>query len=233
MVVDHAANAASVGLELNPNRELFFGNPNIGTPLIAESPTAGFDLPLRALVWEDADGTVMVTTNSIELYTERHGVVETDLAMVNGALNNFLTAASVTPGADDAPAHVQFVNNEFGPRYLEVQPNVNVYSSNQSNTATEYYLNPVDGLEDTYLIQSVSTGLYLHGNGEDEGFNVNVVGPVDDTAYWTISEAGDGYQIYNVGLGRLLQADRPGFNVDTDGEATGLSVEWQIVAIDG
>ena len=65
----------------------------------------------------------------------------------------------------DAPGRVELVNLEFG-RYLEVQPNINVYTSNQSNTATEFILHPVDGLDDTYLIQSVSTGLYVHGHGE-------------------------------------------------------------------
>ena len=130
------------------------------------------------------------------------------------------------------------MNNEFGPRYLEVQPNVNVYSSNQSNTATEFILHPVDGQEDVYLIQSVSTGLYLHANGEDGNFNVNVVGPVDATAYWRIIEFGDAYHVFNVGLERLLQADRPGFNVDTDREVIdaedfGLDVEWTIVPAEG
>ena len=110
---------------------------------------------------------------------------------------------------------------------------MNVYSSNQSNTATEYYLIPVEGLADTYLVKSVSTGLYLHANGADGDFNVNVVGPVDDTAYWQITQVGANYQVYNVGLGRLLQADRPGFNVDTDADASGASVEWSIVPVEG
>ena len=141
--------------------------------------------------------------------------------------------------ADDGPARVEIVNLGFE-RYLEVQPNVNVYTSNQSNTATEYYLIPVDGLEDTYLIKSVSTGLYLHGNsGGEYNYNVNVVGPVDDTAYWTFFEADNGgYHLFNVGLERLLQADRDGFNVDTNGEVIeamefGLDVEWAIIPAEG
>ncbi len=143
------------------------------------------------------------------------------------------------PVVEDAPApeaegplHVEFVNTFFGPRYLEVQPNVNVYSSNQSNTATEFILHPQgDG---NYLIQSVSTGLYLHGHGEGGSFNVDVVGPVDDTAYWTLVDVGDGYiHIVNVGLGRALQADRPGFNVDTEGpsDELGADVNWMVVPV--
>lgn len=136
---------------------------------------------------------------------------------------------------DDGPLVVEFANLAFGPRYLEVQPNVNVYSSNQSNTATEFILHPVG--DDTYLIQSVSTGLYLHGNDADGHFNVDVVGPVDDTAYWRIIEFGEAYHIYNVGLGRLLQADRAGFNVDTNREVVeaenfGADVEWTIILVE-
>ncbi len=132
--------------------------------------------------------------------------------------------------ATDLPETVQFVSAEFN-RYLEVQPNVNVYTSNQSNTATEFILRPA-GEDGVFLIQSVSTGLYLHGEGEGAAFNANVVGPVDDTAYWQIFDTGSGYHLYNVGLGRLLQADRQGFNVDTDAEGNGADVEWQIVPVE-
>jgi len=128
--------------------------------------------------------------------------------------------------APEAPAQVEFINNTFGPRYLEVQPNVNVYSSNQSNTATEFILHPTDE-DDVYLIQSVSTGLYLHGHAEGGAFNVDVVGPVDATAYWRIVEADGGYYIVNVGLERALNAVRPGFNVDT--AMPGDSSVWSIV----
>ena len=130
---------------------------------------------------------------------------------------------------DAAPAAVEFVNNTFGPRYLEVQPNVNVYSSNQSNTATEFILHPQGG--GVFLIQSVTTGLYLHGHGEGGSFNVDVVGPVDDTAYWQLVEVDGGYHVVNVGLGQPLQAVRPGFNVITTAPADGLgdAVVWTIM----
>ena len=138
-------------------------------------------------------------------------------------------APAPAPAPAPMPTHVEFVNTAFGPRYLEVQPNVNVYSSNQSNTATEFILHPQgDGV---FLIQSVSTGLYLHGHGEGGGFNVDVVGPVDDTAYWMLVEADGGYHVVNVGLGQPLQAVRPGFNVNTTAPADGLgaAITWTVV----
>ena len=52
--IDHAAGAAAVGLSLRPTELLVFGNAKGGTPLMQSNQTIGIDLPLKALVWEDA-----------------------------------------------------------------------------------------------------------------------------------------------------------------------------------
>ena len=52
--IDHAAGAASVGLALRPATLVIFGNPAAGTPLMQAAQTVGIDLPLKALVWQDA-----------------------------------------------------------------------------------------------------------------------------------------------------------------------------------
>jgi uncharacterized protein (DUF302 family) len=70
--IDFAADAAAVGLQLRPTRLLVFGNPRAGTPLLAAAPTAGIDLPLKLLIWEEADGTVTVGYNSPEWIGARH-----------------------------------------------------------------------------------------------------------------------------------------------------------------
>ena len=72
--VDHAAGAASVGMELRPTELLIFGNPRAGTPLMQDRQTAGIDLPLKALVWQDADGAVWLTCNAAEWVADRHGL---------------------------------------------------------------------------------------------------------------------------------------------------------------
>src|SRR5207244_5008698 len=56
--IDFAADAAAVGMHLRPTRLLVFGNPRAGTPLLAAAPTVGIDLPLKLLIWEDAQGRV-------------------------------------------------------------------------------------------------------------------------------------------------------------------------------
>jgi uncharacterized protein (DUF302 family) len=59
--IDHAAGAASAGLSLRPTDVVIFGNPKGGTALMQDRQTAGIDLPLKALVWQDADGKVWAT----------------------------------------------------------------------------------------------------------------------------------------------------------------------------
>ena len=52
--IDHAAGAANVGLALAPTELIIFGNARGGTPLMQSVQTVGIDLPLKALVWQDA-----------------------------------------------------------------------------------------------------------------------------------------------------------------------------------
>lgn len=61
--VDHAANAVAAGMTLRPTDLVVFGNPKGGTVLMQDRQLAGLDLPLKALVWEDADGKVWLSYN--------------------------------------------------------------------------------------------------------------------------------------------------------------------------
>jgi uncharacterized protein (DUF302 family) len=72
--VDHAAGAASIGLPLRPTEVVIFGNPKGGTALMQDRQTAGLDLPLKALVWEAADGEVYLTYNDPHWIAQRHGL---------------------------------------------------------------------------------------------------------------------------------------------------------------
>jgi uncharacterized protein (DUF302 family) len=55
--IDHAAAAREAGLELADEEVVLFGNPRAGTPLMERDPRIGIQLPLRILVWADAEGT--------------------------------------------------------------------------------------------------------------------------------------------------------------------------------
>ena len=56
-VIDQSAEARQVGLQLRDTTLVIFGSPAAGTPVMAASPLAGLDLPLKVLVWDDAGQT--------------------------------------------------------------------------------------------------------------------------------------------------------------------------------
>lgn len=93
--IDHAKGAASVGKTLRPTELLIFGNPQGGTPFMECAQTVGIDLPLKALVWQDAAGQVWLGYNDPEFLARRHAVADCaavqNLAKALGAI-----AASVT-----------------------------------------------------------------------------------------------------------------------------------------
>lgn len=73
---DHARGAAKVGLELRPEQLLIFGKPKAGTLLMQSSPTAGIDLPMKYLVWQDEKGKVQVAWNDPAWIAARHGITD-------------------------------------------------------------------------------------------------------------------------------------------------------------
>jgi uncharacterized protein (DUF302 family) len=72
--VDHAAGAAAAGLTLRPTELLIFGNARGGTPLMQANQAIGVDLPLRALVWQDAAGDTWVSYNDPAWLAKRYGL---------------------------------------------------------------------------------------------------------------------------------------------------------------
>ncbi|HKJ49009.1 MAG TPA: DUF302 domain-containing protein [Christiangramia sp.] len=94
--LDHQANAARVGLELNPTRIIIFGNPNLGTPLMKEEQSIGLDLPQKMLVWENSEGEVYVSYNDAYFIAGRHSVESNEeiLNTINNALDNLSNVAT-------------------------------------------------------------------------------------------------------------------------------------------
>jgi uncharacterized protein (DUF302 family) len=72
--IDHAAGATRVGMSLRPTELLIFGNPKGGTPFMACAQTLGIDLPLKALVWQDASNQVWLSYNDPVFLAKRHAV---------------------------------------------------------------------------------------------------------------------------------------------------------------
>jgi uncharacterized protein (DUF302 family) len=72
--IDHAAGAAAVALSLRPTEVVIFGNAKGGTTLMQDRQSVGIDLPLKALVWEDADGSAWLAYNDPAWIAGRHSL---------------------------------------------------------------------------------------------------------------------------------------------------------------
>jgi uncharacterized protein (DUF302 family) len=73
-LVDHSGEAKMAGLQMRPTKLLVFGNPRAGTPLMIAAPSIALDLPLKLLVWEDADARVWISYNAPAYLRARHDV---------------------------------------------------------------------------------------------------------------------------------------------------------------
>ena len=94
--IDHAAGAATLGKTLRPTEVFIFGNPQGGTPLMVCQQTAGIDLPLKALVWQDETGQVWFGYNDPAWIAARHAAADCpvvpDLAKALEGLATAVTA---------------------------------------------------------------------------------------------------------------------------------------------
>ena len=96
--VDHAGAAAKADLTLRPTELLIFGNPKGGTPLMQEQQTAGLDLPLKMLAWQDEAGKVWISYNAPRWLGTRHGLGDAKNAPLE-ALGAKLAAMAAAAGA--------------------------------------------------------------------------------------------------------------------------------------
>ena len=92
--IDFSGDAGRAGLSMRAEQMLIFGNPKAGTPLMQAAPAVGLDLPVKALVWEDADAKVWVAYNDPHYVVRRHGLADALAANL----------AAVTPLIEQAAA---------------------------------------------------------------------------------------------------------------------------------
>jgi len=85
-VIDQAAEARQVGLTLRDTVLVIFGSPTAGTPVMAASPLAALDLPLKVLIWSD-EGQTKVSYYAPAAIAARHHLgpeLAGNLAGING-----------------------------------------------------------------------------------------------------------------------------------------------------
>ncbi len=98
--IDHAAGAAAVAMPLRPTEVLIFGSAKAGTPLMQADQKVGIDLPLKALVYEDAAGRVWLATNDPRWIARRHGLggsVDPNVDAMGAALEGLAREAAGSP----------------------------------------------------------------------------------------------------------------------------------------
>jgi uncharacterized protein (DUF302 family) len=77
-VIDQRAAAREAGLDLRETTMVIFGSPAAGTPVMDAVPLSALDLPLKALIWDDA-GQTKVSYYAPASIAARHGL-SADLA---------------------------------------------------------------------------------------------------------------------------------------------------------
>jgi uncharacterized protein (DUF302 family) len=95
--IDHARGAAESAMTLRPTELIIFGNARGSTPLMQLAQTIGIDLPLKALVWEDAARKTWLSYNEPVWIARRHSVADPDIA-VEGLTTVLTAIANKTTG---------------------------------------------------------------------------------------------------------------------------------------
>lgn len=93
-VIDQAAEARKVGLQLRETTIVVFGSPVAGTPVMAAVPMAALDLPLKVLVWADGPQT-KVSYDSPGAVARRRGL-SPELAANLAGINSLTDALVAT-----------------------------------------------------------------------------------------------------------------------------------------
>ena len=93
--VDHAEGGERVDMDIPDNELLIFGNPALGTPVIRDAQSAGLDLPIRVVVVETDQGTVLIY-RSPDALADLHGLPadHPSIAKMKGALKKLTAKAA-------------------------------------------------------------------------------------------------------------------------------------------
>jgi uncharacterized protein (DUF302 family) len=91
----HDEGGKKAGIPLRPTELLVFGNPKMGTHFFTSNQTAGIDLPMKALAWQDKDGQVWLTYNDPAYIAGRHEIKNRSeiVAKMSNALDKMISAA--------------------------------------------------------------------------------------------------------------------------------------------
>jgi uncharacterized protein (DUF302 family) len=89
-IVEHSEGAKQVGITLPPTQVVIFGNPKVGSLLMQCARSTAIDLPQKALIYEDSDGTTRLAFNDPKYLNSRHGLSQCQkpIEKISAALAN-------------------------------------------------------------------------------------------------------------------------------------------------
>lgn len=90
-----------MGMTLRPTELLIFGHPRAGTPLMQAGQTAGIDLPLKVLGWQDEAGKVWLSYNDMDWLAQRHQLAPASEPAVTALATTIANLCAAAAGADD------------------------------------------------------------------------------------------------------------------------------------
>lgn len=94
-LIDHQAGGKGVGINIRPTSLLIFGNPKVGTHLMKCAQTAAIDLPMKALVYVNAQGKTILSYNDPNWMGARHAVPNCPIIQkMSKALKHFSKVAT-------------------------------------------------------------------------------------------------------------------------------------------
>jgi uncharacterized protein (DUF302 family) len=85
-------------MPLRSTEVVLFGNPKGGTVLMQDQQRAGIDLPLKALIWQDAAGKVWLSYNTAEWIAARAGPGPASAAAVSAITKALAAIAEEATG---------------------------------------------------------------------------------------------------------------------------------------
>ncbi|MCG6201042.1 DUF302 domain-containing protein [Psychromonas antarctica] len=94
--IKHSESAAKVGIKIRNTELIIFGNPKVGSPLMACEQSVAIDLPQKALIWEDANDHVWISYNDPRYLEKKHNITgcEGAIVKIENALSKMTKAAA-------------------------------------------------------------------------------------------------------------------------------------------
>jgi len=87
--VDHSKNAKDVGLPLDDDKVIFFGNPRAGTVLMQINKKISYELPLRIAIWKENNEVYIEFKMPSEIAKE-YGITHDIVKKMDEFMNNVI-----------------------------------------------------------------------------------------------------------------------------------------------